>query len=171
MLPLQKLFLSLYAKINMSKIYHVIIISVILFLFFSCSPSQQMGKIYNPEEANKLFGTVIYSVDIKSSILSELLKKTEKSIMFGLIDRQLIILDSHRNIIYPEKAEIKETDVFTVYSTNVVMELLSSKALNKQTDGGDDTVSIEQRREVLSVSTETNTLENGAKCPPFCEDL
>jgi hypothetical protein len=154
----------------MSKIYHIIVVSVLLLLFLSCSPTSQMGKIYMPEEANKLFGNVIYSVNINSNTLSELLKKTDKSIMFGLIDRQLIILDNHRNIIFPEKAEFKETDVFTVYSTNIVMELISGKALNKQTDEEADTVSIEQRREVLSVSTETNTLETGWKCPPNCPE-
>jgi hypothetical protein len=154
----------------MSKIYHIIVISVLLLLFLSCSPTSQIGKIYTLEEADKLFGNVIYSVDINSNTLSELLKKTDKSIMFGLIDRQLIILDNHRNIIYPEKAEFKETDVFTVYSTNVVLELLSGKALIKQSDEEADSVSIEQRREVLSVSTETRTLETGSKCPPNCPD-
>lgn len=154
----------------MSKIYHIIVISVLLLLFLSCSPTQQIGKIYMPEEANKLFGNVIYYVNINSNTLSELLNKTDKIIMFGLIDRQLIILDNHRNIIFPEKAEIKETDVFTVYSTDIVMELLSGKVLNKQTDGQVDSVSIEQRREVVSVSTETNTLETGSKCPPNCQD-
>ena len=170
MFVLQKLIYSFYARSIMSKIYHINILSVMLLLFLSCSPTQQIGKIYTPEEANKLFGNVIYSVDINSSILSELLKKTDKSIMFGLIDRQLIILDNHRNIIFPEKAEFKETDVFTVYSTNVVMELLSGKVLNKQTDGEAETVSIEQRREVLSVSTDAQTLETGGKCPPNCPD-
>ena len=154
----------------MSKIYHIIVVSVLLLLFLSCSPTSQMGKIFTPEEANKLFGNVIYSVDINSNTLSELLKKTDKIIMFGLIDRQLIILDNNRNIIFPEKAEIKETDVFTVYSTDVVMELLSGKAVNKQTDGEAETVSIEQRREVLSVSTDIQTLETGGKCPPLCPD-
>lgn len=170
MFVLQKLFYSFNARIIMSKIYHIIITSLLLLMFLSCSPTQQIGKIYTPEEANKLFGNVIYSVNINSNTLSELLKKTDKSIMFGLIDRQPIILDNHRNIIFPEKAEIKETDVFTVYSTNVVMELLSGKALNKQTDAEVDSVAIEQRREVLSVSTEANTLENGTKCPPFCPE-
>jgi hypothetical protein len=154
----------------MSKIYHINIISVLLLLFISCSPTTQIGKFYTPEEANKLFGSVIYSIDLNTSDLSELLKKTEKSIMFGLINRQLIILDNNRKLIYPEKAEYKETDVFTVYSTDVIMELLSSKTLNKESDSKSEVVSIEQRIEVLSISTETKTLETGSKCPPFCQD-
>jgi hypothetical protein len=119
-----------------------------------------MGKIYTPEEANKLFGDVIYSVDINSNVVSELLKKTEKSIMFGLINREIIILDNNRNLIYPEKAEYTDTDVFTVYSTDIVRELI----LNKEAGN----VSVDQRKEVLSVSYNNKTLETGTWCPPFC---
>jgi hypothetical protein len=146
----------------MSKIYHIIFISILFLLFFACGSTTQMGKIYTPEEANKLFGNVIYSVDINSNVILELLKKTENSIMFGLINRKLIILDNHRNVIYPEKAEVKDTDVFTVYSTDIVSELI----LNKESEN----ISVEQRREVLSVSTQSSTLEAGSKCPPYCPD-
>lgn len=152
----------------MNKIYHLIFVAILALLFLSCSPTTQMGKIYTPEEADKLFGNVIYFANIDNNILTDVLKRTEKSIMFGLINKQLIILDNKRNLLYPEKAEYKETDVFTVYSTNVVMELLSGKALNKPTDVEAETVSIEQRREVLSVSIESSTLESGSKCPPAC---
>lgn len=153
----------------MSKIYHLIFVSFLVLLIFACSPSMQTGKIYTTEEANKLFGNVLYSVDINTNTLSELIKKTDKSIMFGLINKQLVILDNKRHILYPEKAEYKETDVFTVYSTDVIMQLLSGKA-NKQTDGETESVSVEQRREVLSVSSDAQTLETGSKCPPFCPD-
>jgi hypothetical protein len=121
-----------------------------------------MGKIFTLEEANKLHGNVIYSVEINNNVILDLLKKTGNSIMFGLINREVVILDNHRNLIYPEKAEVKETDVFTAYSTDLVSELI----LNKESDN----ISIEQRREVLSVSTQTSTLESGSKCPPYCPD-
>ena len=154
----------------MSKIYHLIFVSFITLLFLSCSPTSQVGKLYSPEEANKLFGNVIYSVDINTNTLAGLIKKTDKSIMFGLINKQLIILDNKRHLLYPEKADFKETDVFTVYSTTVLNELLETGKLNKQTDGDAETVSVEQRREVLSVSSDAQTLETGNKCPPYCPD-
>jgi len=90
--------------------------------------------------------------------------------MFGLINKNLIILGDNRRLIYPEKAEYKESDVFTVYSTDVVKELLSDTILRKQYDNEHETVQVEQRREVLSVSTDTQTLETGSKCPPSCFD-
>ncbi|MDP2366490.1 MAG: hypothetical protein Q8M94_22275, partial [Ignavibacteria bacterium] len=104
----------------MSKIYHIIFISVLLLLFISCTPSKQIGQLYSSEEANKLFGNVILSLDVERALIPELIKKTENTIMFGIINQQVIILDNNRKLIYPEKAEYKDTDVFTFYSIEVV---------------------------------------------------
>lgn len=166
MLHLQKLFSSYYTRSAMSKIYHVIIISIVLLLLLACSPTKEIGKVFTSDEANKLFGPVLFSKNIPQSNLSQFLSKTDKTIMFGIINKQLIILDSKRALLYPEKAEYKDTDVFTVYSVSVVRELLSSNRMNK---GTEDSVSVEQREEVLSVTYGTNTLETGTKCPPMCE--
>lgn len=166
MFYLQKLFSSFYARIVMNKMYHIILISILLFLLLACSPTMEIGKVFTSDEADNLFGPVLFSEDIPQSNLSQLLSKTEKTIMFGIINKQLIILDSKRNLLYPEKAEYKDTDVFTAYSVSVLRELLSNSRLNK---GNEEGVSVEQRIEVLSVTYGTNTLETGAKCPPMCE--
>ena len=150
----------------MSKIYHVIIISILLLLLLACSPTKEIGKVFTSDEADKLFGPVLFSEDTPQSNLSQLLSKTEKTIMFGIINQQLIILDNKRNLLYPEKAEYKDTDVFTGYSVSIVRDLLSNNRMNKGNEKG---VSVEQRREVLSVTYGTNTLESGAKCPPMCK--
>ena len=148
-----------------SKIYHVIIISTLLLLLLACSPTKEIGKVFTSEEADKIFGPVLFSEDIPQSNLFQLLSKTDKTIMFGIINQQLIILDNNRNLLYPEKAEYNDTDVFTGYSVSILRELLSNSRLNK---GNEEDVSVEQRREVLSVTYGTNTLESGAKCPPMC---
>ena len=150
----------------MSRIYKLIILNVLVGLLFACSSTKQIGKFYEPEEANKLFGNVIYSVDLNTNVLSGLLKKTNNIIMFGIINRELIILDNNRGIIFPEKAEIKDTDVFTVYSTDLLIELISNNKSNSQSNN----VTVEQRSEVLSISTDKATLETGGKCPPFCAE-
>ena len=162
MFPLQKIFLSLHARIAMSKIYHVIIISVLLLLFLSCSPTQQIGKVYTNTEAYQQFGAVIYSGEVPREKVIELLNKTEKTIMFGIVNKIAIILDNNRKLLYPAKAEYSDTDVFTAYNVSAVNELLSKS--NSQS------VVIEQRREVLSVSLGNYTLESGAKCPPLCPE-
>lgn len=162
MLPLQKKFLSLYARIIMSKIYHVIVISTLLLLFLSCSPTQQIGKVFTNTEAYQQFGAVIYSSEVPREKVIELLNKTEKTIMFGLVNKIAIILDNNRKLLYPAKAEYTDTDVFTAYNISSVKELLSKS--NSQS------LVIEQRREVLSVSLSNYTLETGWKCPPNCPE-
>ena len=52
--------------------------------------------------------------------------------MFGIINQNVIVLDNKRNLLYPYKAEFKDTDVFTVYSVSIVRELLSLRNLKKR---------------------------------------
>lgn len=78
-------------------------------------PGSKIGKFYTTDEADELFGGVIYSVEMNSNHLANLLDKTNTTIMFGLINQQLIILDNNRNLIFPEKADYNDSDVFTVY--------------------------------------------------------
>lgn len=155
---------------TMNKNYYLITLASLMFLFFSCTPGSKIGKFYTTDEANELFGSVIYSVEMNSNHLANLLDKTSTTIMFGLINQQLIILDNNRNLIFPEKADYNDTDVFTVYGTEKVRELLAVSKLNKQITDESESVNIEQRKEVLSLSTENKTLETGNKCPPNCPD-
>ncbi len=144
----------------MSKIYHIIIIAVLLLLFLSCSPTQQFGKIFTKAKADELFGKVIFSTEIPQEIVVDVFNKTEKNIMFGIVKQNAIVLDNNRKLLYPVKAEFKDTDVFTVYSVSVLKELLSK--------GKSPNINVEQRKEVLSVSYNDYTLETGNWCPPFC---
>ena len=144
----------------MSKIYHIIIITVLLLFFLSCNSTQQFGKIFTKSEAEQLFGKVIFSTEIPQEIVVDVLNKTEKNIMFGIVNQNAIVLDNNRKLLYPAKAEFKDTDVFTVYSVSVLKELLSKgKLIN---------INVEQRKEVLSVSYDNYTLETGVLCPPIC---
>ena len=167
MLHLQKLFSTFNARFIMKKIFHAIIISMLLLLFLSCSSTKEFGKVFTSEEADKLFGTVLFSASVQIQDINALLGKTDKTIMFGIINKTVIILDNNRRLIYPEEADYKDSDVFTVYSVSLVKELISEFRQKKM--GPEDEVNVEQRREVLSVSYGNNTLETGAKCPPLCE--
>ena len=144
----------------MGKIYHIIVITVLLLLFLSCGSTQQFGKIFTKAEADEQFGKVIFSAEIPQEIVADVLNKTEKNIMFGIVNQNAVVLDNNRNLLYPANAEFKDTDVFTVYSVSVLKELLSKgKSLN---------INVEQRKEVLSVSKDDYILETGNLCPPIC---
>lgn len=150
----------------MCKTFFLIYLSMISLLFLSCSSSRDIGKMFASEKANQLYGIALQSESISVSTLSKLISKTENIIMFGIINNQLIILDDKRNLLYPEKAEYKDSDVFTGYSVSRVKELLSNNRLEK---GSDENISVEQREDVLSVTYGKITLETGIKCPPMCE--
>lgn len=158
---LQKLLSTINARIFMSKIYHVIIIAVLLLILLSCSGTQDIGKVYTDKEANQLFGTVIYSSEIPKGIVTDLLSKTNKVIMFGIINKTAVVIDNNRKLLYPKDVEYKDTDVFTAYSISTVKDLISKS--------GSESINVEQRREVLSVSSGLYTLESGTKCPPKCD--
>ena len=131
-----------------------------MLLFLSCNSTQQFGKIFTKAEADEQFGKVIFSAEIPLEIVADVLDKTEKNIMFGIVNKNAIVLDNNRNLLYPAKAEFKDIDVFMVYSVSVLKELLlKGRATN---------VKVEQRREVISVSYGNYTLELGSWCPPFC---
>lgn len=70
----------------MSKIYHIIIISLALFLLLACNPTQQLGKIYSSQEADELFGNIIFTTAIPIDTVTSILERTEKNIMFGIIN-------------------------------------------------------------------------------------
>lgn len=160
---LQKILLTINARIFMSKIYHAIIIALLLFVFLSCSGTRDIGKVYTENEANQLFGTVIYSSEIPKSLVAELLSNTNKLIMFAIINKTAVVLDNNRKLLYPKEAEYKDTDVFTAYSISTVKELISKSDA--------ENIIVQQRREVLSVTSGAYTLESGTKCPPYCEDF
>jgi hypothetical protein len=133
---------------------------LVLFISNLYSFSFAQGKLFTKEEANELFGPVLRSVEISVPVVHNLINQTNSRLMFRVAGNQAIILDENRNVLHPAGVVIKPQDVFSVYSTAVLNELLSS--------GNGGSVNIEQRREVLSITFGVMTMEVGAFCPPFC---
>jgi hypothetical protein len=145
----------------MNTIIKSVSITFILILLINISLSAQIsGQIFTNQEADNLFGPVITSVSIPRTTFQSFLTKTNNYIMFKVVDNKAIILDDKRNVISPAGININPSDVFTVYKVSVVDDLLSR--------GNDNTVYIQQRSNVLSVSTGDFTMEVGSLCPPFC---
>lgn len=145
----------------MNTIFKYVSITFILILLFNNSLSAQIsGQIFTNQEADNLFGPVITSVPLPRISFQEFLTKTENYIMFKVIDNKAVVLDNKRNVIFPEGMIIDPDDKVTVYKVSVVNELLSKS--------NDETVFIQQRTNVLSVSTGDFTMEVGSICPPYC---
>ena len=125
------------------------------------------GKIIKASEANALFGPVLKSEKISVQQLKALLGNTPERVMVAFKNGKVNILDKTRKAIFPSAAAIENSDVFHVFSTSIVAELLG---LEKGTE-----VTVEQRaNNILSISTssiggDAYTLEFANPCPPFCQ--
>lgn len=136
-------------------------LTFILILLFNISTSAQTyGQIFTNQQADNLFGPVLTSVPISRITFQFFLTQTNNYIMFRVVGNKAIVLDNKRNVISPAGFIINASDILTVYRVSVVNELLSK--------GNENTVYIQQRTNVLSVSIGDYTMEVGSMCPPFC---
>ena len=125
------------------------------------------GKIIKASEADALFGPVLKSEKINVHQLKAILGKASERVMFGFKNGRVNILDKTRKAVFPSAAAIEHSDVFHVFSTAIVEELLG---LEKGTE-----VTVEQRaKNILSITTSSTggdayTLEFAQPCPPFCQ--
>lgn len=121
---------------------------------------QEYGRLYTPQEANENFGEVVLLKKFRVSTILEFLTRTSEYIMFRIIDDEVIVLDEKRNTIHPEGFTVGENDVFTIYKTEILRELILKES--------DNEILIEQRESVLTITYGNLTLEYGAPCPPYC---
>ena len=138
-------------------------LSMLVVIFLACASqsfSQTYGKIFTNEEADDMFGKVLHSRPISTQLVQELLNQTNNYLMFRVENNRVIVLDNKRNVLFPEGVLINSQDVFTVYDVQVLTELLNL--------GNSSEVKVEQRSEVLSITSGGFTMEFGVFCPPFC---
>ena len=119
------------------------------------------GEIFSAESANQNFGPVQNSIQLPVSIIKPLLSITGTSIMFKIINNQVIILDSHRNVIYPQSQPVDPDVVFSLYTTNILKSLLEQ--------GSEKNIEVQERSSVLSIGYGDNVMEMATDCPPNCE--
>jgi len=129
--------------------------------------NKTVGKIIKTSEANVLFGPVLKSEKINVQQLKMILQNTPDRVMVGFKNGRVHILDKGRKVQFPSAAAIENSDVFHVFSTSIVEELVN---LEKGTE-----VMVEERaNNILSITTssvagaESSTLEFALLCPPNC---
>lgn len=136
----------------------------LLFAFFILTlfsiQLYSQGKIISKQAADELFGEVLISKEIPTSTLLSLTENSVEIIMFKIIENDVYILGKHRKVLLPAGNTVNETDIFSVYSTDIVRELLHK--------GNMPTTIIEQRNDVLTLTNGNYTLEFSIKCPPIC---
>jgi len=146
----------------MKKTNFLYVFAVVLFLMIAgeYSYGQTYGKLYQKAQGEQLYGAVLKSFQIPTEKVLSFLKQTDKVLMFNITDNKLFILGDGRKPIYPVSAIVSSKEVFRVYSTSLIKELISK--------GKSNTVYFEVRNSVLTISNGEYLLEMATYCPPIC---
>lgn len=136
----------------------------VFFVFFVLSIAAScifpQGKILTKEEANDMFGAVLVSKEISSAAINSFTTQSSNVLMFNIIGNEIHVLDNKRKVLLPAGTSINNKVVFSVYSIQVVNELL--------TKGNKPITTVEKRESVLTITNGNFTLEFAWLCPPLC---
>ena len=146
----------------MTKVKILYVSLIVLFLMMMCETSygHTYGKLYQKADAEQYYGTVAKSFQFSTKEVLSFLKQTDKVLMFNITDNKLFILGDGRKSIYPVKAVVQNKEVFRVFSTSIIRELISK--------GKAATINFEKRHSVLTISNGEYLLEFAEGCPPIC---
>ncbi|MCB0731551.1 MAG: hypothetical protein KDC88_11000 [Ignavibacteriae bacterium] len=136
------------------------LLSILFLMTINQSFSQEYGKIFSKNEADKLFGVVYKSQNIKKDVLISALQNTSKVVMFKLENNFLTILGDEREVLFSSGSFTDKNQVFRLFSKSKVEELLRL--------GNDVNCFVEDRERVLTVTNGDYTLEVSVPCPPTC---
>lgn len=137
-----------------------VILIFLIFIFTNLSYAQSIGKIYDKDEADKIYGPSNKTLSLTRTALDDILDKTNKYVLFRIENNQVVILGDDRKVLSPVQYNLSEDEVFHLYSKSKVVELLNK--------GKSSTVYVEQRQTPLTLTNGNYTLEDSELCPPFC---
>lgn len=121
----------------------------------------EIGKIFSKEEADQLFGKVIGSVQITKAELKKALASAKDYVLFTVKNNRALVMNEKKQSLTMEKVALAADEVAHIYSKSKVEEFLSSSKT--------ETIYVERRAEVLSLTSGLMTLEGAWICPPFCD--
>jgi len=132
----------------------------VLFLIALSLSIYAQGKIFTKAEADELFGPVKNKIRFSSKVLESYAQENDY-VMFRYAKDKVNILGNNRSPLF-KQFDVKDNDVYFVFGSDVVKELLSL--------GGEDDTYIEQRDSTISLSNGTYVGEEDTWCPPCCPD-
>ncbi len=142
------------------------LVVIILLAFVSITAAQgkygTVGKIFDKQEADVLFGKVIGSLEINTGQLRAAVAKAKDYVLFTIKNNRVIIRDEKRQPLSDENEFITNDETMYVYSKDKVAELLATATGPK--------VAVERRANVITISSDSATLEFSTVCPPACWD-
>jgi hypothetical protein len=142
------------------KLRNLFLFIILFYSGINFAQTKTIGKIFTKDDANTLYGNVIFMVTINVSELDSVLSQTQNVIMFNIMNKKLVLLGDNRKVISSDTVSISPTDVFAVCSKSKLLELLNY---------GDGTqINFEIRLNHPTITYGMHTLEETSICPPIC---
>jgi hypothetical protein len=166
----------------MKKLLHLMGFMVLLVMIaVSVSNAQGklgvVGKIFSKPEAKTLFGKVIGSITIDKKELQQALSKAGDYVLLAVTNNRLVVCNEKKQLLNGSSYVLDKNQQMYVFSTSMVQKLLQPKVAAKTLDvssaalsTSSSAISVEVRAGVLTLSSETETLEFSMICPPICFD-
>jgi len=143
----------------MSKFKYVLLAFLLSINISRCQTL--IGKMYSKAEADSVYGQVITSIQISTSLLTSLSGSTTNYLMFRINSGNLIILGDQRKPLYPSGIVVDPQTEMRLFSVSLVSKII--------TDGNNPYTIIEIRKNnVLTITNGNYTLEYSWPCPPQC---
>ena len=117
------------------------------------------GKIFTKDDAEKQFGEVTYSVEMKTTEVKKLIENSPVGLLFKFVNGNLTVLNKQRQTILGTY-EAKSDEVFRHFTTSVLEDLLSQ--------GTQDITYFQMRDETFTIENGSFVLEWSNPCPPDC---
>lgn len=144
--------------------FNAMLLVASLALIFSCTNLMAdgiTGKVITKNEADAKFGPVLTSVTVSAAEVQSWVAASGSYIMFNIVNGKVYVLTDNRVLVSPAGTVVPPTDLYHVYSTSVMSQLLSKREAS--------VVTFEVRSSVFSVTNGNFTMEFGIPCPPLCD--
>jgi len=124
-----------------------------------------VGKIYDSNRANELYGAVLNSVEFKTADLVAMLDHCDNYMMFKIKNNEVVVTDDNRNVLTNNKIYLTSSILNYVSKNDAITEneglnLVSKSRILELIDGYNlSTIKFEKREKVQTIRAGKNTLE------------
>jgi hypothetical protein len=153
---------QIYLRGVVMKSTMLVLFSLLFYSIVSLNlQAQTVGKIFSKSEATTLFGQVIESKNMSVVELKSIISQTNNYVMFLIKDGSVAIKGDGGKLIYNERLMVDDSTVFYKCSKSILNDLLVVSNA--------ESVIIEKRPSVVSITANEYTLEWTTPCPPDCD--
>ena len=144
----------------------ILLAAIICFVALSFSNSnaqttQSIGKVFDKDLANAVFGKIYFSHPLSKGIMKKILADTTGLVYFNVAKNKFKIFNKNKKPLDSDTSQPVDGETYYVFSNDKIKELVdrSKDSTNVQ---------LEMRGSHITLTSGDITLENSWICPPVC---